>query len=580
MVRGARGRQLARRGSPRTATSTSARSASRSRRCWTSSPTTLGGEVEGVPPAPRPALLARQVAVQDADVRRDPRPPRRRRRGCTLQVSIARPVRRDRLLPSSRRPARALPRRGRRRRRPGPRSRRSSRRVHAAGVETFGEELKTAPRGYPARPSACRPAAPQVAVRRRAPDSRAPDGIGRAAALSTCATTWGACEEINAWLAAHVGPSELPEDARGGGRRGRGAEVVGPKGALTLGPGGVGASARGGPPGIRARPPPTLPGTDAAPASEAPLMRRLALLAARCRRRPSCSAPQPARSPPGASRPSPSTPPGARRRDRPPAPSRSRSPTPRPRPCCSSAATPSVATVPGVGRRPRRARRPRTFPIATNAAAPPTIVQLTAAVGQHAALGEPVGQPGPAGRPVAVGRLGRSRRRSPAAAPRPARSRSPPRRPTASNVQPLHEQPGARDRCRRRRVVNKGQASGAFPVTTRAVSANTTVTITAKWFDITRTTTITLTPGAASPRRTSVAIQTATWKQGLLTIKATSTNPNAILSVFSKRRATSCSSCTTTAAASSPTSAGSSPTPSRSQVRSNLGGSASAVLKS
>jgi hypothetical protein len=58
------------------------------------------------------------------------------------------------------------------------------------------------------------------------------------------------------------------------------------------------------------------------------------------------------------------------------------------------------------------------------------------------------------------------------------------------------------------------------------------VTITATWFDVTRTTTITLTPGAAAPPD-KVAITTATWKSGLLTIKATSTNPNAILSVFS-----------------------------------------------
>jgi hypothetical protein len=68
-------------------------------------------------------------------------------------------------------------------------------------------------------------------------------------------------------------------------------------------------------------------------------------------------------------------------------------------------------------------------------------------------------------------------------------------------------------------------------VTTSSVSANTTVTITAKWFDITRTTTITLTPGPAAPPD-KVAIQKASWKQGLLTIEATSTNPNAILSVF------------------------------------------------
>jgi uncharacterized protein (TIGR02453 family) len=90
--------------------------------------------------------------------------------------------------------------------------------VHAAGVETFGEELKTAPRGYPRDH-------PRVALLRHKsliggarlkPGAR---GIGRAAALKHLRHTWGACEALNAWLAAHVGPSELPEDARGRGRR-------------------------------------------------------------------------------------------------------------------------------------------------------------------------------------------------------------------------------------------------------------------------------------------------------------------------------------------------------------------------
>jgi hypothetical protein len=82
-------------------------------------------------------------------------------------------------------------------------------------------------------------------------------------------------------------------------------------------------------------------------------------------------------------------------------------------------------------------------------------------------------------------------------------------------------------------VVNGGQASGAFPVTTSAVGATTTVTITAAWFGVTRTTTITLTPGAPAAAD-KVVITKARWKAGLLTIEATSTNPKAILSVFSQ----------------------------------------------
>lgn len=82
-------------------------------------------------------------------------------------------------------------------------------------------------------------------------------------------------------------------------------------------------------------------------------------------------------------------------------------------------------------------------------------------------------------------------------------------------------------------VVNGGKASGAFPVTTTAVTAHTTVTIIANWFAVTRTTTITVIPGAPAPAD-QVRITKAKWKARLLTIEATSTNPNAILSVYSQ----------------------------------------------
>ena len=57
-------------------------------------------------------------------------------------------------------------------------------------------------------------------------------------------------------------------------------------------------------------------------------------------------------------------------------------------------------------------------------------------------------------------------------------------------------------------------------------------TITATWFSVTRTATVTVTPGAPAPAD-RVAIRNATWDAGLLTIQATSTNPKAILSVYS-----------------------------------------------
>src|SRR5947199_108650 len=80
-------------------------------------------------------------------------------------------------------------------------------------------------------------------------------------------------------------------------------------------------------------------------------------------------------------------------------------------------------------------------------------------------------------------------------------------------------------------VVNGGASSGAFPVTTSPVTVATTVTITAQWTGVTRTTTIRVSPGApAAPDR--VTITRARWKARLLTIQATSTNPTAILSVL------------------------------------------------
>jgi hypothetical protein len=189
---------------------------------------------------------------------------------------------------------------------------------------------------------------------------------------------------------------------------------------------------------------------------------------------------------------------------------------------------PDVASVPSQIVVPAGAQT-ATFPITTNAAAPETIVQITAWVGntpRSANLSVNAARPaGPSLTAVSV-------------IPRTLTGGSPATgtitfsaaTPEGANVQLSTSNPGL-VQVPAERVILKGKASNAFPVTTSPVSANTTVTITAKWFDITRTTTITLTPGApAAPDR--VAIQTATWKKGLLTIKATSTNPNAILSVF------------------------------------------------
>jgi uncharacterized protein (TIGR02453 family) len=76
--------------------------------------------------------------------------------------------------------------------------------VHAGKVETFGEALKTAPRGYPKDH-------PRVGLlrhralfggRRLAPGAR---GIGAKRALDHARATWEACRPMNAWLDEYVG---------------------------------------------------------------------------------------------------------------------------------------------------------------------------------------------------------------------------------------------------------------------------------------------------------------------------------------------------------------------------------------
>jgi hypothetical protein len=234
----------------------------------------------------------------------------------------------------------------------------------------------------------------------------------------------------------------------------------------------------------------------------------------------------------------------------------------------------SVATVPASVVVPAGSQSV-TFPISTNAAAPPTIVQITAWVGntpRSANLSVNAARPaGPSLTAVSV-------------TPTTVTGGSPATgtitftaaTPEGANVQLSTSNPSL-VQVPSERVVNKGKASNAFPVTTNPVSANTTVTITAKWFDITRTTTITLTPGPpAAPDR--VAIQTATWKKGMLTIKATSTNPNAILSVFIGGGFAF--ELTNNGGGRYSDQRGFVTKPQQIQVRSNLGGSATAVVTS
>ena len=91
-------------------------------------------------------------------------------------------------------------------------------RARAAGCETFGEALKSAPRGFPRdhpRAALLRHKS-LVAGARLDPGRR---GIGRDAALDHCRATWATLAPMNAWLDAHVGATSLPPEVvfgRGG----------------------------------------------------------------------------------------------------------------------------------------------------------------------------------------------------------------------------------------------------------------------------------------------------------------------------------------------------------------------------
>jgi uncharacterized protein (TIGR02453 family) len=95
----------------------------------------------------------------------------------------------------------------------GPALERAIAAAHAAGVQTYGEALKTAPRGYPRDH-------PRVALLRHkalVAGSRlqpGPAGIARAAALDHARLTWAACVPLNAWLDEHVGATGLPPATR------------------------------------------------------------------------------------------------------------------------------------------------------------------------------------------------------------------------------------------------------------------------------------------------------------------------------------------------------------------------------
>jgi hypothetical protein len=84
-------------------------------------------------------------------------------------------------------------------------------------------------------------------------------------------------------------------------------------------------------------------------------------------------------------------------------------------------------------------------------------------------------------------------------------------------------------------TVPQSRSSWTFNIATSRVATATPVTITGTWFGKTASVTVTVTPGTPPPPDV-VRITKAQWKpvgiNGVLTVEATSTKPNAILSVF------------------------------------------------
>jgi uncharacterized protein (TIGR02453 family) len=85
--------------------------------------------------------------------------------------------------------------------------------VTGAGLELWGESLRTAPRGYPKDHE-------RIALLRRKSLSlgasiKTGRGIDGPAALEFVETTWRAAAPVTTWLGEQVGPSTLPPDRRG-----------------------------------------------------------------------------------------------------------------------------------------------------------------------------------------------------------------------------------------------------------------------------------------------------------------------------------------------------------------------------
>lgn len=81
-------------------------------------------------------------------------------------------------------------------------------------------------------------------------------------------------------------------------------------------------------------------------------------------------------------------------------------------------------------------------------------------------------------------------------------------------------------------VATAGSTTTAFPVTTASVTTTRSVTVTATVDGGSASGTLTITPATAPPTSDTVTITRAQWNTGILRVEATSSNPDAILSVY------------------------------------------------
>jgi hypothetical protein len=168
------------------------------------------------------------------------------------------------------------------------------------------------------------------------------------------------------------------------------------------------------------------------------------------------------------------------------------------------------------------------FTITTNASAPPTIVQLTAAIGNVPRTANlsvnAATPPGPTLSAVSV-------TPSSVTGGSPATGTVTFSGVTDGAIVQLSSSNTSVMQVPVQTVVSGGASSAAFAVTTSPVLTTTKVSIIAQWTGITRTTTLTVSPGAPAAAD-RVTITKARWKARLLTIQATGSNPTAILSVY------------------------------------------------